>query len=202
MLLRQMYRDMGYTTHEVELDSWDFGSIEQRKRWFLVAATHGIEIDLTDLVPKVHARPKLGQFLDKHVEPDRWNKMEGLKSKEVRDREAGKGFAMQIVTPDSVKIGTIGKDYNKNRSTEPKVQHDTMPEYLRLLTPTEHARIKDFPVSAIEGLSNTAAHQLLGQAVDCRPVKALFKRIGECVARAKGTSVATVLPYSLGRATG
>lgn len=201
ILLRQMYRDMGYTTHEIELNSWDFGSIEERKRWFLVAATHGIEIDLENLAPRLVNRPKLGDFLDADGW-HRWSKMEGLKAKEVRDREAGKGFMMQIVNADSPKIGTIGKDYNKNRSTEPKVQHPDNPEFLRLLSPTEHARIKGFPPELIEGMSVTAAHQLLGQAVDARPVRALFQRIGECVLRSKGERIVTAMPYSLGRATG
>lgn len=202
MLLRQMYRDMGYTTHEVELNSWDFGSVEERKRWFLVAATKGIDMDLSGLVPQDVKHPTLMRFLDTNLLAHKWSEMEGLKAKEVRDKEAGKGFMMQIVGPNSTKIGTIGKDYNKNRSTEPKVQHPTQPSLLRLLTAQEHARIKGFPAHYVEGLSTTAAHQLLGQAVDCRPVKALFQRIGQCLANSKGLRLTTALPYSLGRATG
>lgn len=200
LLMRQMLRDMGYDVHEVTLDSWDFGSIEQRKRWFLVAATHGIPMPLDGLVPTITKRPKLGDYLDPYA--GGWSEMQGLRDKEVRDTEAGKGFRMQIVNTDTLKIGTIGKDYNKNRSTEPKVQSEHRPELLRLLTPAEHAAIKGMPVSIIEGLSNTAAHQLLGQSVDARPVRALFKRIAENLKAWDQAQHTTRVAYSLGRATG
>lgn len=202
MLMRQMFRDMGYTTHEVVLNAWDFGSIEDRKRWFLVAATNGIAMDLTNLEPTIKRRPKLGEYLDRSVPLERYNTMPGLLAKQDRDIEAGKGFKMQLVNEDTIKIGVIGKDYNKNRSTEPKVQHPRDPKQLRLLTPEEHAAIKGFPVSGVQGLSATAAHQLLGQSVDTRPVKALFKRIAENLKAWDQAAHVTRVAYSLGRATG
>jgi DNA (cytosine-5)-methyltransferase 1 len=202
LLMRQMFRDMGYDVHEVTLNSWDFGSLEERKRWFLVAATHGIPMDLSNLEPKLKRRPKLGDYLETDQSKLTWSKMEGLKAKEIRDKEAGKGFRMQIVNEDTVKVGTIGKDYMKNRSTEPKVQHPTQPEWLRLLTPQEHARIKGFPAACLGDLSATAAHQLLGQSVDTRPVRALFKRIAENLRAWEQRDHVTRVAYSLGRATG
>lgn len=201
-LMRTMLRDMGYTTQEVVLNAWDFGSIEDRKRWFLVAATEGLNIDLSDIMPTLVARPKLGDYL-LPAPADRWNEMPGLKAKEVRDTADGKGFKMQIVNADTTKIGVIGKDYNKNRSTEPKVQNPRNHNQLRLLSPAEHAAIKGFPVSALGSLSVTAAHQLLGQSVDTRPVRALFRCIGESLTNWKACQrPVRALPYSLGRSTG
>ena len=201
-LMRTMLRDMGYVTQEVVLNAYDFGSIEDRRRWFLVAATQGIEIDLSALTPVATSRPTLGQFLT-DVPDERYNSMPGLRAKEVRDRAAGKGFMMQLVNKDSTRIGTIGKDYMKNRSTEPKVQHADDPSLLRLLTPAEHAAIKGLPLALIDGLSATSAHQLLGQGVDTRPVRALFRRIGEgLLAWRNDTSTASTMNYSLARATG
>ncbi len=178
-IMRQMFRDMGYTTQEVTLNAWDFGSLEARERWFLVAATKGLQIDLAGLVPTVVVRPVLGSVLDPDVPLDRYSTMEGLKAKEVRDIEAGKGFKMQVLGPLATKVGVIGRDYTKNRSTEPKVAHPSDPSLLRLLTPQEHARIKDYPVACLGELPATRAHQLLGQSVDCRPVRALFQRIAK-----------------------
>jgi DNA (cytosine-5)-methyltransferase 1 len=202
-LMRQMFRDMGYTTKEVTLNSWDFGSLEERKRWFLVATTKGLSVDLEGrLTPIIQRRPQLRDVLEQ-VPSEAWRQMPGLVAKEIRDTEAGKGFKMQLVDGGTEKIGTIGKDYNKNRSTEPKVVHPAGGGLLRLLTPTEHARIKDFPAACIEGLSTTAAHQLLGQSVDCRPVRALFQRIGSALKEWKRDHpVVATMPYSLGRATG
>lgn len=201
ILMRQMFRDMGYDFHEVVLNSWDFGSVEARDRWFWVAVTHGIPMDLTNLAPTIKCRPKLGDFLGR-VSKDRYNTMPGLLAKQERDIADGKGFKMQLVNADSTRIGTIGKDYNKNRSTEPKVQHEDDPSLLRLLTPQEHAAIKGFPIEIVEGLSATGGHQLLGQGVDARPVRALFKRITQNLLAWDGTQHGTRVAYSLGRATG
>ncbi len=200
-LMRTMLRDMGYTVQEVALNAWDFGSIEDRKRWFLVAASNGINIDLTNLQPEIDTRPTLGDYLEP-LPLECYNTMPGLLAKEKRDIADGKGFKMQIVNDMATKIGVIGKDYNKNRSTEPKVQHPTQPSMLRLLTPTEHARIKGLPAEILGDLSVTAAHQLLGQSVDTRPVKALFQRIGENLKAWQRPVVAASMPYSLGRSTG
>jgi DNA (cytosine-5)-methyltransferase 1 len=200
-LMRLMFRDMGYTTQEVVLNAHDFGSIEARSRWFLVATTNGLSVSLDGLVPPAVPRPRLGEYLT-DVPADRWSAMPGLKAKQVRDKAAGKGFAMQIVNAETTKIGVIGKDYSKNRSTEPKVQHPDNPDLLRLLTPEEHAAIKGVPVAHLGDLPATTAHQLLGQGVDTRPVRALFGRIGSELKRWNGKRATASVPYSLGRATG
>lgn len=202
ILMRGMFRDMGYDTHEVTLNSWDFGSIEERKRWFLVAVTHGIPMDLSKLEPKIVRRPKLVDYIDTSVPRERYNTMPGLIAKQERDIEDGKGFRMQLVNADTTKVGTIGKDYNKNRSTEPKVQHPDDPSLLRLLTPQEHAAIKGYPLELLGDLSATAGHQMLGQGVDARPVRALFKRIAENLKAWDQAQHMTRVSYSLGRATG
>lgn len=178
VLMRAMFRDMGYTTQEVVLNAYDFGSPEKRERWFLVATTAGLSVDLTNLAPARRPGFPLGKYLDRSGE-HRWSFMEGLKAKEVRDIADGKGFRMQLVDETSTSIGVIGKDYTKSRSTEPKVVHPDGSGRLRLLTPAEHAAIKNVPVSMLGDLADTPAHQMLGQSVDVRPVQALFKRIGE-----------------------
>lgn len=54
----------------------------------------------------------------------------------------------------------------------------------------------------IAGLSVTAAHQILGQGVDARPVRALFKRIAQNLKMWDQAAHRTQVAYSLGRATG
>ena len=83
----------------------------------------------------------------------------------MRDSQAGKGFAKrQLLTGDETKVGTIGRHYAKRRSTEPFIVRDDGKE--RLLTPTEHARVKSIPERLIAGNGMTIAHQILGQSVD------------------------------------
>lgn len=204
-ILRSFLRDMGYATHEVVLNSLDFGCLEQRLRWFMVFATRGVEIDLSGLTPALHAVPRVADILDPEVSPSRWSPMEGLRAKEVRDKAAGKGFAMQIVSPDATRVGTIGKGYAKNRSTEPKLQHPTDPRLLRLFTGDEHARIKGVDPRLVAGLADTTKHVILGQGIAYAPVVALARRIGECVKRSVA-SVTALTPatagYRLDRAVG
>ncbi|MDO3380406.1 DNA cytosine methyltransferase [Geoalkalibacter halelectricus] len=178
-ILRHSLRDMGYDVHETILDGAEFNALEHRQRMCLVAVTQGIEFDFSALVKPKPTSRYLGDILENIPEDAPcWSEMGYLKDKEKRDAQAGKGFVMQIVTPDSTKVGTIGKGYNKNRSTEPKVAHPTNPSLLRLLTPREHARCKGIPECLVEGLAATTAHELLGQSI----VFDAFHAVGRLIA--------------------
>ena len=123
----------------------------------------------------------LADVLD-DVPPDssRWSGMTGLKAKQVRDEAAGKGFRLQVFDGDSETIGTITKGYAKVRSTDPKLSHPDDPSLLRQLTSAEHARVKQIPEHLAAGVSETLAHELLGQSV----IHGALVAIGEHVARA------------------
>lgn len=179
-ILRNQLRDMGYNTHERILNGKQWGTLENRDRWVMVAVTHGIEFDFDQLIPPETQVMKLGEVLeDVALDDSRWSTMQGLKDKEIRDAEAGKNFKMQIFTEDSEHIGTLTKGYAKVRSTDPKIQHPENPDLLRQITPAEHARIKQVPEHLISGLSNTIAHEVLGQSVVYTPFKDLGHEMGQ-----------------------
>lgn len=200
-ILRQQLRDMGYTTHEVVLDARDFGSLESRVRWFMVVATKGISIDLEGLTPAVRPVRTIREILDGSAD-HHWGTFQYLKDKAVRDKEAGKGFQMQIVDPDDTKVPTLRKGYHKGGSTDPLLQHPTDPTLLRLFSGDEHARIKGVDPKLVAGLSNTDKHILLGQGVAPGPVIALMKRVAECAKRSAVAGVSTMAGYRLDRAVG
>lgn len=189
-ILRNQLRDMGYITHERILNGKEWGTLENRDRWVMVAVTHGIEFDFTQLMPPDAKVQRLGDVLEA-ISPDdpRWSKMQGLKDKEVRDLAEGKNFKMQVFDAESEHIGTLTKGYAKVRSTDPKIQHPDDPELLRQLTPVEHARIKQVPEHLIEGLSNTIAHEVLGQSVVYTPFKDLGQEMGNVLNEFAGKSV-------------
>jgi len=195
-ILRHSLRDLGYDVHERLVNGLEFNALENRTRWALVGVSSGIRFDLSELdVPSRVAR-KLAEVLEPVAGNDpRWNRMEYLKTKEVSDREAGKGFRMQVVDGDSPYVGTIGKHYQKNRSTEPKVAHETDKDLLRLLSPGEHAKIKGVPERLIAGLPSTTAHELLGQGIVYEPFRAIGRLIGKAVSSfaggAEGSQAAT-----------
>lgn len=185
-ILRSQLRDMGYQIREHVLRARDFGSLENRVRWALVATTDGLPAVESVPVPSRVPGITLGALLD-DVEPDApcWSSMDYLKDKAVRDQAQGKGFAMQLVDASSTSVPTIRKAYNKGGSTDPYVRHPTDERLMRKLTPAEHARIKGVPEALISGMSATAAHEVLGQGVVCAPFRALFRELAECFKRVR-----------------
>lgn len=85
-ILRLQMRDMGYTIHEAILEGKDFGCLENRVRWCMVATTHGVDFSFDNLEPQVRIVKKLADALDPSIGPDdpRWNRLQYLKDKEVR----------------------------------------------------------------------------------------------------------------------
>lgn len=179
-ILRNQLRDMGYVCHERLLRGSEWGALEDRVRWCMVAVTEGIEFDFDQLQPPGRGQQKLGDALeDVPADHPSWSTMAGLRAKELRDREAGKNFAMQIFDADSEFVGTLTKGYSKVRSTDPKLRHPTDPTLLRQFLPSEHARIKGVPEHLVGGVSATVAHQILGQGVVYPPFVGVGKHLGE-----------------------
>ena len=186
-ILRGWLRDAGYAVAEVVLDAADFGSLEARVRWFLVAHPPELDLDLDQLhqLRPPSAEPqRLADVLEPiGPEEERFRTVEYLKAKAERDAESGSGFAMQWLTPDSSSVPTLRKGYHKGGSTDPRLLHPTDPSRSRLLTGLEHARIKGVDEQLVAGACETVIHQVCGQAVDTRPVVALGRRIGQALKR-------------------
>ena len=183
-ILRSQLRDMGYQVSEHVLRARDFGSLENRVRWAMVATTDGLQIVESVVAPGQARDATLGDLLDV-VDPEAacWSSMDYLKDKAVRDKAAGKGFSMQLVDGDSTSVPTIRKSYNKGGSTDPYVRHPSDPELMRKLTPAEHARIKGVPAELIAGLPATTAHEVLGQGIAFEPFRALFRELANSFKR-------------------
>lgn len=178
-LIRNTLRDWGYQIHETILSGMEFGALEDRKRMALVAVTQGLTFEMDWIVKPPVVERKLGEVLEEvPLDAACWSPMDYLREKEIRDKAAGKGFRMQIVGPEDKRVGTIGAHYQKNRSTEPKVRHPIDGDaILRLLTPTEHARVKGVPAELIEGMPPTRAHHLLGNGIVYQPFVALGRAL-------------------------
>lgn len=193
MVIRSVADSLGYTLHETVLDGNELGALERRKRMCVVGWSRGLEgtFDFADLVPLRQKEPNLGAILEEiPLDSDRWKSFDYLAAKEERDMAAGKGFARQLLTPEAEFCGTIGKGYSKCRSTEPFVVHPTNPKLSRLLTPTEHARVKGAPEDIIAGLPETTAHEILGQSV----IYCAFEAVGYLLGQALRKTKEVVLP--------
>ncbi len=189
-ILRAWLRDAGYAVAETVLNARDFGSLEARVRWFLVAYPPELPLDLKGLAPDDTARPCLGDLLDP-IDPDdeRYRRVDYLKDKQERDAESGKHFCVQTLTPASTLVPVLRKGYHKGGSTDPRLLHPTDPERSRLLTAAEHARIKGISPHLVDRVPETTAHQVCGQSVDVRPVQAIGRRIARALKSLGGPAV-------------
>lgn len=196
-IIRTSLREMGYNLHERVLNGAEWNLLEHRQRMCLVAVTEGIEFDFDALGrPEPQARTLSEILEDVPLNDPRWSPMAGLKAKEERDKAAGKGFRMQIVTGADDHIPTLTKGIAKNRSTDPKIQHPGNAGLLRLPTPVEHARAKGVPEELIQGLCTTTAHELLGQSICYTPFISVARMIGEALTRWQ-RSLAAAMPRKL-----
>ncbi len=174
-VIRSVMTSLGYVLHETVFNGAAFGVLEDRKRMVVVAITKGLGEGFTFPTPTDVKPVKVGDILDEiPLDSPRWKSYEYLAAKEERDIADGKGFKRQLVTVDSKTVGTLGRGYFKGRSTEPFLKHPTDPELSRLFTATEHARLKGIPPSMVDGLSETIAHEVLGQSV----VYPVFQAVG------------------------
>lgn len=181
-ILRTSLKEFGYEVQERSIDGAEY-AIEARPRQVLLAVTRGVEIDLAQMVAPTRVVKTVGEILEPVPDDDAsWSAMSYLREKEVFDKMNGKGFAMQVISPDDTRVGTCGTGYAKNRSTEPKLKHPSNPDLLRLFTPVEHARLKGIPENLIAGIeSKTFAHQVLGQSVIWPAFRALGRQIGDAL---------------------
>lgn len=180
-LIRNQLAEFGYNLHETVLNGEDFDAFERRKRFVMVAVTKGMDFSFDALeYPAVRTDKKLAEILDDVPDGDAsWSAMEGLKAKEIRDKEAGKGFAMQIFTGESDHIKTLTAGIAKVRSTDPKIQHPNNADLLRIPTLNEHAKAKGVPLDMIAGVtSKTLGHIMLGQSV----IYPKFVAVGRAIA--------------------
>ncbi|HEX7648514.1 MAG TPA: hypothetical protein VF450_14000, partial [Noviherbaspirillum sp.] len=101
--------------------------------------------------------------------------------KQERDIAKGNGFHMQLVSPADDSVPTIRKGYHKGGSTDPLVRHPKDLNLLRQFTAEEHASIKGVPVELVAGLSNTIAHEALGQGIIYKTFQDVGMLLGQAV---------------------
>ncbi|MCD5972331.1 DNA cytosine methyltransferase [Pseudomonas quasicaspiana] len=183
-VIRSVLASLGYKLFECILDGNVFGAFENRSRMTLVAYTEGAIDTLTQnqILPLRTKEGSLRDLMEDVPEHDEsWKSYDYLEQKEVRDIATGKGFRRQILTPEATSCGCIGRGYAKARSTEPFIRHPTNFSLSRLLTVIEHATAKTIPVEIVSGVSNTTAHEILGQSVIYAAFESVAAAIGQMI---------------------
>lgn len=196
VVIRSVLTSLGYKVTETILNGNDFGSLERRKRLCVIALSEGLgDFSFEEIKPVKQKEQSISDILEPvPLESERYREFDYLANKEARDKAANKGFSRQLLDGSEGHCGVIGKDYAKCRSTEPFLMH---PDGIksRLFTPIEHCRLKGVPEEMISGLSDTIAHQVLGQSVIFPAFRAVAQHVGNHLkrcARLSNTELALV----------
>lgn len=166
-VIRSVLSSCGYQLHETILDGGEW-VLERRQRLAVVAVSDGLSLDfdINNIEPTRQREETIAEILeDVPLDSDRYKSFDYLAAKELRDIASKKGFRRQLLTAEADGCGVIGKAYAKCRSTEPFFVHPQKSGLSRLFTPLEHCSLKGVPPHLISGLSDTTAHEILGQSV-------------------------------------
>ena len=152
----------------------EWGEIEDRKRWLLVA-TLDRPFDLS--IPKIPCVTPVSAFLDPpdpmrdEAEARRIARtVEGLKAHNARHRQTGHGFEFTVVDGTETRLPTVPKSYHKI-NTGPFVQTG---HGLRLLRQSEIERIHSVELHTQH---YATAVQMLGQGVLTRIFRSVFRQL-------------------------
>lgn len=165
-LLKKELKRLGYVTHDMILTSKESGAIERRRRYWMVAFSKGLNLDVNDLIPDDHEREYdvFAEIKDVEISDKAWHPASKLVKRELLNKENGRNFSISRVDDSTKSIGTIPRNYSKHQVSNPHVFSENGLEY-RLLTKTEHAKSKLVPVHLVDNCSSTVAHEGLGQGI-------------------------------------
>lgn len=169
-VIKSVLETWGYDLQTANFNGNFFGCLENRDRMCVVATTKGMpEFKLRSIKPIAIKPDSVSEILeDIPLDAECWRDYQYLIDKQKRDEANGKGFKRVLIDGTEGHVPTMRRLYHKAGSTDAYVLH---PDGIRsrLFTAKEHARLKDVPIALINGLSNSVAHEVLGQSV-CYPV--------------------------------
>ena len=176
-LVASHLKRIGYHVETTVLEpNRDWGEIEERRRWLLLAT---LDRSFELRVPGKLSTEPLSAFLDAlNVERDSVDAeriavtVSGLRAHNARHRELGHGFGFTVADPDTVRLPCIPKSYHKI-NTGPFVSTPFGP---RLLRQEEVERIHWCEMNIRH---YATAVQMLGQGVQTRVFRDVFRQLGE-----------------------
>ncbi|MEX3556899.1 MAG: DNA cytosine methyltransferase [Burkholderia sp.] len=179
-LLLAYLREQGYLVTDIILDGHQAGTIENRKRWWIVGISRGLadgfSMDSIPMQPRTYA--SLGEALEDLADDDpRWKAYDYLIDKALRDAAAGKNFKRNLVSAHDTAIGCLTKGHARVRQTDPMITRE-QDSLTRIFTAKEHARVKGIPESLVKDVPETTAHEVLGQSILYGHAKGIGQAIG------------------------
>lgn len=164
LLIKELTR-LGYVCKEMTLDHTHGGCLEKRSRYWLVAYSKGLSVNIDNLLPQPIERDvaTLGDVMET-VGDDAWHDIRKLTTRELKNKEEGRGFSINLVDATSTSVSTIPRSYGKHQVSNPHIV-SACGKFYRLLTENEHAGVKRVPTRLIKHCAATVAHEGLGQGI-------------------------------------
>jgi len=94
------------------------------------------------------------------------------------NQKNGRNFGKCFVSPSDENTNVIPRNYTKRQISNPHLEEKESGR-IRLFNPAEHARIKGVPEKLVSGVSDTKAHEILGQSVLYNHSKGIGEMVGK-----------------------
>jgi len=178
-IIRKVLIERGYTLSEKILKANDYGSMTKRKRFCCVATIGKIPFEFSTQT-KMNLRT-VKDILEVEIKDRVWLDKTNSKSiaynleKEIKDKEAGKGFKIARTYLDDNVVATITKGYFRNQSTNPILVHPEDNERFSWFTPRELARLQGLEDTYLLPSAKNKAGEIIGQGVAQEP----FSQVAE-----------------------
>jgi len=205
-IMRQTFKRLGYDCHEDVFCASEYGALEARKRMAMVFTTVGMDFSFEHILTNMREPVGcVGDMLD-HTDPtiapipnlvasditedtmnetkkerQGWYPLHILMNREANKKAQGKGHRACIIDPNDTRISTITASYGKGVRLDESVVLSPCGQWVRLMTPNEHARFKGIDTHIVAETAKTAAHRLLGNSVCTHVWKLLGEAISMCL---------------------
>tara|TARA_R110001583_G_scaffold162327_1_gene314478 strand:- start:3211 stop:4677 length:1467 start_codon:yes stop_codon:yes gene_type:complete len=180
MLISELER-MGYNVFETTLDRTHGKCLEDRKRYWFIAVSKGMsDIDFNDfMVPEQVYATVADALEDIPTDSVRFSPLDKLEARDKKNKEAGRNFSLNLVSPSDKSVSTIVRLYHKHQVSNPHLSLDG--KNYRLFTKLEHARMKEIPERFVADISDTLAHEGCGQSVSYKHALGCGVLIGKAI---------------------
>ncbi len=193
-VIKEAFKQIGYTVFSKVLNSKDFGVPQNRERIYLVCFRNDIapaefrfpegtgeQVSIRNILDEAPISPKY-YLSDVYLET--------LRRHRARHEAAGHGFGYEVRDLDDIAgaivCGGMGRERNlivdhRPHSMEPvtHIKGEINKEDIRKMTPREWARLQGFPDSYKLVLSDTHLYKQFGNSVTVSVIEAIARRIRE-----------------------
>lgn len=172
-IIRKVLTERGYKLTEKILKANEYGSMTKRKRFCCVGTIGEKPFEFSSQTSMNLRTVK--DILEVDIKDRVWLDKNNSKSiaynleKEIRDKEAGKGFKIARTYLTDTLVATITKGYFRNQSTNPIIVNSEDENKFSWFTPRELARLQGLDDDFVLPSSNNKSGEILGQGVSQEP---------------------------------